>query len=55
MSAASESAQIAATSDDVLSAHPLTQHEEVLRPDRDDQGEAEADTGEEGREHAFDA
>ena len=52
MSAASEIAQIAATSDDVLAAQALAQHEEVLRADRDDQREAEAEAGEERGEHA---
>ena len=52
MSTASETAQIAATSEDVLAAEALAQHEEVLRADRDDEREAEAEAGEQGGEHA---
>ena len=35
---------------DVLAAQPLPQHERVLRADRDDQREAEAEAGEGGEE-----
>ena len=35
----------------MLLPQPLPQHEEVLRADGDDEGEAEAESGEEGDEH----
>ena len=56
MSARSLSAQIAATANTCSRRMSLPQHEEVLRADRDDEREAEAEAGESGRErHAFDA
>ena len=36
----------------VLAAQALAQHEQVLRADRDDEREAEAEAGEQGSEHA---
>jgi len=36
----------------MLTAESLTQHEEILRADRDDEGQAQAEAGEHGGDHA---
>ena len=51
ISTASETRADRGDDEDVLAADALAQHEEVLRADRDDEREAEAESGEQGSEH----